>query len=139
MTQEVDDFLAHYGVKGMKWGVHKKEREPITFDLNKRNRISRRPTTQEIKDARSERKSLQGKIKDLDKQYGKDPETGLMFLSKEHSRVYKELLEGDNHAISIYKTRGEQAAAALLLGPIGALHYSDFNRGRRVANRNITR
>lgn len=23
MTQEVDAFLAHYGVKGMKWGVHK--------------------------------------------------------------------------------------------------------------------
>lgn len=135
MTQEVDEFLAHYGVKGMKWGVRKKK--PITFD--KDNKISRRPTTTEIRDARSQRKGLQAEIKKLDAQYGKDPETGLAFLSKEHSRVYKELLEGDNHAISIYKTRGEQAAAALLLGPIGALHYSDFNRGRRVANRSITR
>lgn len=123
--------LAHFGVKGMKWGQHK-ERTPLEAVSGKANR---RPTRAEILGARARQKERRAGISKLDKKYGKDPTTGKLFFSKEHERAYMALLEGDDRVISKYHTRGEKALATILFGPIGAVQTSNLRVKSRVANR----
>lgn len=71
MSEQVDDFLAHYGVRGMKWGQRKRE------DSGGGDNSSQGPTRTERRDAKRETKAkgFEGKaanlnvtIKDLDAQ-----------------------------------------------------------------------
>lgn len=73
MTTDVDDFLEHYGVLGMKWGVRKDRRtgrRTVSPDAiarrNRRKAVKRRRSlsNEEIQ-ARIERIQLEKKLKDL--------------------------------------------------------------------------
>lgn len=35
----VEDFLAHFGIKGMKWGVRKKKPHPVSADARQKQNI----------------------------------------------------------------------------------------------------
>lgn len=131
------DELSHYGVKGMKWGQHKRSTaSPLKVSYGKTNR---RPTRAEILTAREKERSLTDQIKPLDKKYSKDSSTGKLAFSKEHEKLYDQLFNGDQRVIATYKTRGEKAVSAILLGPFGAIKSSDLRVKARLANRSFYR
>jgi len=78
MTTNVDNFLAHYGVRGMKWGVRKGFVSPTVTRTNKETKVRAKR-----KDARRRRQVLSDK--DLDQLVNR--------LQKE--KKLKELLDGD--------------------------------------------
>lgn len=127
--------LAHYGVKGMRWGKRKNQtNEPLKLE---NQRLNRKPTREEILNARKIQKDLHQQINALDKKHGKDPESPKHFkFTKEHEDAYEKLLEGDARVISKYKTRGEQAVATMLLGPVGLVVASNtqFRIRSRIVN-----
>jgi hypothetical protein len=128
--------LSHHGVKGMKWGQHKKTQTDLKV-VPHTGRTNRRPTRSEILSARQKERSLTDQIKPLDKKYGKDPKTGKLAFSKEHEALYAKLFNGDQRIVASYRTRGEKIAATILLGPIGAVKAADFNNKSRLANRSF--
>lgn len=95
--------LAHYGVKGMKWGQRKKY------------------STDQIKDARARQGSRVARINDqahkLNLAEGKAKDAA----AKKYVEMMKELQSHPDAAIGGRMTRGEKAAALLIGGPIGAI------------------
>lgn len=75
MTEKVDDFLTHYGVKGMKWGVRKdrsssgrprRTRREEAARKDRRSAVQRRRTISEAElRKRIDRLKLEKQLKDL--------------------------------------------------------------------------
>jgi hypothetical protein len=97
MTQEVDDFLAHYGVKGMRWGVR-----------------GAKPTSSQIMDARAKQASRQRAINSqIDKTNlatGKKQEAEAKKLNK----MGVDYLKSPDRATAARMTTGEKFGLALL-------------------------
>jgi len=102
--------LAHYGVKGMKWGKRKKY------------------TTQEIHDARARQRSrfanLEAQVHKTNLSTGKAQEANAKKLVKLHN----DLETNKDAAVAARMTKGEKAANLILAGPIGALAIAANNR-----------
>lgn len=77
MADSVDDFLAHYGVKGMRWGQRKIDRTIAKIEKSRtkeykdlKNRLATNETRfskMTVPELKAERSRLQGKIKRLQK------------------------------------------------------------------------
>jgi len=104
--------LAHYGVKGMKWGQHKK----------------RKFSTDEIKDARARQQSrasqFEAQVHKTNLATGKKQEAEAKKLVKLHN----ELVTNKDAAVAARMTKGEKAANLILAGPIGAIAIAANNR-----------
>lgn len=124
---DVEDVVAHYGVKGMRWG-ERKAHTPLTASGAK---LNRRATATEIHEARGRQRDRAKQLTALNKKHGK--EHGKFKYTKEHDDVVQDLLESDDAVISRQKTRGEQIAATILLGPVGLL--TSLNTKGRVQSR----
>lgn len=97
MTKDAEEFLAHYGVKGMKWGVKKGVVSGRMARTNKENKVR-----SSRKDARRRRQTLSDK--DLDK----------LVKRLQQEKQLKELLDAD-------LSPGRSATRKLLLGATGVV------------------
>lgn len=95
--------LAHYGVKGMKWGQRKKY------------------STEEIHTARIRQRSRVHQLNDtaakLNLATGKKADT----LAKKYAKEMNELETNKDAAVAARMTKGEKAANLILAGPFGAI------------------
>lgn len=99
VTQQVDNFLEHFGVKGMKWGVRKHRR---TSD-----QVRRDERAKAVKNVRSLSDS------DLDKRISRlEKERKLKTLTDES------LSPGKTAAKQILQTAGKRAAGTILAGAL---------------------
>lgn len=107
------DELAHYGKKGMKWGVRKKY------------------STQEIHDARIRQRSrianVDAQAHKLNLATGKNKDV----QAKKYLKLVDELNTNKDAAVASRMTKGEKAANLILAGPIGALAIAANNRSVR--------
>lgn len=112
--------LAHHGVKGMKWGQHKKKY-----------------TTSEIATARIRQQSraheLNNTAAKLNLASGKQADT----LAKKYAKMADEFNKNPDRAVAARMTRGEKAVLLLTGGPIGALVIAGNKAGvKRIEKQN---
>lgn len=105
---EVDNFLEHYGVKGMKWG-------------------KRKVTSKEIGNARKDLKSLQRRSYKLEDQLNRSTTKGEQRIIK--SDLAKLDKEYKNTARTAQKFKlGEKVAVAVLLSPLALVPIAVHDR-----------
>lgn len=102
--EKTENFLAHYGVRGMKWGVRKGVVNPRLQRTKKENKIRT-----ERKDVRRKRQTLSDK--DLDK-YIKRLESE----KKLKSLLDDDLTPGKSLTQQIIRSSGTKVAGAVLAG-----------------------
>lgn len=101
---QIENFLAHYGVRGMKWGVRKGVVNPRLQRTKKENKIRT-----ERKDARRKRQTLSDK--DLDK-YIKRLESE----KKLKSLLDDDLTPGKSAVQQVLRNSGTKVAGAVVAG-----------------------
>ena len=101
LFDETEEFLAHYGVKGMKWGVRK-------------DRTGKRRTKDEK--ARSDRKALSEKRRTLDSSELDDLVKRLENEKKLKKLVDEDLTPGRVFARSVLETAGKRALPTMIAG-----------------------
>lgn len=98
MSQEdsVGDFLAHFGVKGMKWGVRKNRSSRVTVDTGPGGRIKTRgghdrpPAADAVKAARLRQRAKKSRVTSLS-----NDELQTLLKRMNLEKQYKDL-QGDN-------------------------------------------
>jgi hypothetical protein len=111
---KTDEFLAHFGVKGMHWGQRNVDPgAPLTRNYHG---LNRKPTKAEIIEARKNEAvwgiEANRQVKEIKKNRRE-------FLSED---VLSKALNDDKDPdalVAVYKTNGEKIATALLRGPVG--------------------
>lgn len=131
-----NDYLAHYGVKGMKWGVRKK-REPVTKWGQRR--ATARAHNEKIKSEWQRQKSLQkqGKVSKSDASYrnarrartrnivGRVAAGSTGFGKSLQGRYYQHRENGKSITEAALRTYGRQVAVGFAAG-------TAFNVGRNL-------
>ena len=115
--EDVDEFLAHYGVRGMKWGqrkatISKARQQTIETIIPNKHKELRKIS--EGSGTRAEKRSAR-------KQVNKD------YRNNETVRT------------AITMTRGEQVAATLLAGPIGLTYVAALSISNRDSKRKLVK
>lgn len=140
------DELFHYGVKGMRWGVHRSESSGGGGGGSS-TPSKHKPTTSEIKTARRSVRSQQQRIIDLQNDsisagaravFSKDARRELDAITTEYRELSRKLKDDPARAVAARTTRGEKVAAVVLAGPFavlpigaGALASKGIERGQR--------
>lgn len=120
------DELAHYGVKGMKWG-QKKAR--ITGDDIRDARVRVYDQTRQIRRTRKE-------IKKTTVKGSKEREAG----QKKVAKLEMALLKNPDRITASRMTRGEKFAAALIFTPAGAAGFIGGNAlGTHLVKKEVER
>jgi hypothetical protein len=132
-------YLAHFGVKGMRWGRKKTPERLATDEHNRKVRQTfknKKPTDKEILDARSRQEARAANYRKVEEKHDKniDPETGKHVWTQEHGRALSKWQDSSDRYIGNRKTTGEKRTALLLGGPIGMYLASDFRTVTRLAN-----
>lgn len=107
VNPDLQDTLAHFGVKGMKWGVKRQQRKE---------------KNQQIRDARQRIANKEAEIINLDRQANKASST------KERARLDKlstkkavDLFNSPDHATAARMTSGEKWVNGIMLGTTVAI------------------
>lgn len=122
-----NNYLAHYGVKGMKWGVRKK-RDPVTKWGQRR--ATARAHNEQIKSEWERQKSLQkqGKVSKSDASYqnarsartrnlaGRAAATSVGFGKSLQGRYYQHRENGKSVTEAALRTYGRQLAVTVAAG-----------------------
>lgn len=143
----VSDFLAHYGVKGMRWGVRKprgdhdetfreRYKESKKFDYQKQLKDkkkelnSQKISNDEIRKARSNIEAKRAAFQKAVDDFEQDPTNPK--LVRAMVKADEAWAMDDDRYTAHRKTTGEKFVAALLAGPIGARRASDAQTTRRA-------
>jgi len=122
--QDVDDFLKHYGVLGMKWGVTRSEKA-LSAASAKRDTSSpkKRFGISDDKEIKRARKSLVTKRKAYSAQEDKFATTkdkAQKLIEKNKLKVLDNDYSYDkDRATAVKRTNGEKLASIVLAGPAG--------------------
>lgn len=100
--QNLDDVLAHYGKKGMKWGVRNAEK-----------RMSK-PTNDQILDARTRLASAQRQINNQADKVNTSSGKKQTQEAAKYAKMKADFLKNPDQVTARYMTRGDKAAHALL-------------------------
>jgi hypothetical protein len=119
-SMNVDDFLEHHGVKGMRWGVKKADGS------------SSRPSASEIKTARTNQATRRNDVKNA-KTSGDEVSI---------QKAKDAFNNAPDRITAAHLTRGEQGASVALqylgfssgLATLGANHASNLSVGKQVTN-----
>lgn len=138
---EVDAFLAHYGVKGMRWG---KRRGP---DVDRDGVNTKHPNYAQNRSAENKKYSRE-EILNARVNYGRRAQrsldaiknapkrndgSGYKVLTKEAAKAFKDMDTVDGY-IASRKTQGEKAVSALLFGAPGLYYTKDSRTSKRASN-----
>jgi hypothetical protein len=104
MSENVDEFLAHYGVPGMHWG-HRKSGATSTL----------KPTTQQITEARA-RQSVRKAAYKSAKSGGNATST---------AKAANAFMKSPDRVVAAHMTKGEKIATALLGGGLSGIRASN--------------
>ena len=118
---EVDEFLAHYGVKGMKWGVHKSKADYKQSRAQVRDIRKKGHTGDEIREARKRQAARMRKQDDADDALSDAVVSGankakIARLEKEVERTSAAVRTSDDRIIASKMTTGELVANAIISG-----------------------
>lgn len=120
------ESLAHYGTKGMKWGVRKKKY-----------------TSAEIKGARIRQHGRQQKLNvaAADVRYAKATKGDVRTkkASERYSKAEREVRTNEDRLTAMHMTRGEKVAGVLVTGPIGLVALGGNKIARNIIERDIER
>lgn len=115
----VDDFLAHHGVLGMKWGHHRSEGGDSGGGSSAPRVKKVKPTTADIKNARLRNDSRQRVLNDqVDKYNTAVDDRGRAKAEAAIERITKE--GAADAKLATKSTRGEKIALGVLAGVVGA-------------------
>lgn len=139
MTVEVDDFLAHHGVKGMKWGKRQsqasldrqagrdaKSEARASFRDTKSARkaekkAARKQADQDIIDARGRQEKRAGNLsKKAALTYAQTTKKGQEAADAAYMKAERTYLTGKDAQIAAKATRGEKVAGGLMVGAFAA-------------------
>lgn len=118
---EVDEFLAHYGVKGMKWGVHKSKAEYKQSRSQVRDIRKQHHTGDEIREARKRQAARIRKQDDADDalsdaKISNATKAQISRLEKQLEKTSMAVRTSDDRIIGSKMTTGELVANAILSG-----------------------
>lgn len=127
MSEEVDNFLAHYGIKGMKWG-RSKSSEPDT-----RTGLQKYKDLDKVGPLHNNRGSWEGgllrqhyAIKELKKERKKDSSFDFNKIDGETRRKLQRRIQRKAMTDLALRTTGE-TAAALIIGKVGGAKLFGLN------------
>lgn len=106
--EEVEAYLAHHGVKGMRWGVHKTGQATIT--VSNRTKFS----NQQIKDARSRVATELGAL-------GKVDRMGSREAQQQHADRLRQVTQSQDYRVSKLLTTGEKRTKQILFGTVSGV------------------
>jgi hypothetical protein len=125
MPQDVDDFLEHFGVKGMRWGVRKPRSSNADIIQARKNQARRKRVSN--KEARAGNTSEAQKLKD---EYNTHPDKAVAELHTTGEKASSVVKYAAHHPFqtlavatvtrSVYLHRGEIAGTAVIAGKIGS-------------------
>jgi hypothetical protein len=105
-NEEIDDFIAHHGVKGMHWGVRK---------------AARQARDQSIHDARARNTSRANEaVKQIDQMNLATTEKGRKAAAEAIKKLQDDADNSGDNKLAGQRTRGEKIATALVYGAAGA-------------------
>lgn len=119
MTMEVDDFIKHYGKKGMRWGVRKSE-DSSGGSSSGRSAKPRKPKSADIKEARKRQLS---RVRDFEEKsaayYTSRSAKGEAFAERTMRNAEWDLYNNPDAAVANRMTAGEKwLTGALFAAPV---------------------
>lgn len=137
-SEQVEDFLAHYGVKGMRWGVRK-------LDNGNRTKVRpKRASYDDIRSARRRQTARESAIEEARDRIKAAPK-GSAAASKAgeaHQKAVSEYLNSPDRVTANRLLKGEKVALGVLAafgGPIGVAAVGAGVGVNRRATDNIAR
>lgn len=106
----VEDFLEHHGVKGMKWGIRKKEYKSLDRDSKK---MYRKKTSKERRADR--RKAYEKNLSTITKAAAKNP-SGMLVRTRRPGEQYDSVLTGKEFIDHLTKGGYVDARATQVFG-----------------------
>jgi len=126
--QDVDDFLAHYGVLGMKWGVRKSPRSTIRKD----NKAAKKQRRARSKLSKSEKEGLSSEFKGLNRV---EKNAKIDAAKAKEAKLRTEALALHDKAVKAKTIVGRDAAERLVVDKLaeGLLNENVANSQKKTA------
>lgn len=136
MSEKADEFLAHMGVVGMKWGKHKaggdsssgSAKEPKLTSKEKDKAIADARDRQQVRATKLDVKAFQT--------YTATSKKAQVKANEAYDRAAKQILTNPDAATAAKMTSGEKVATGLIIGVYGAMAISAIGMAA-VGNRRL--